>query len=84
MAFPSVERLTNDVTFAEEHWEYKFVFLETRKIRIVMDKRKKYILAPPLPPKIMLVWRSSAGSPLPTDATIVSISNWEAETSLVR
>ena len=34
-----------------------------------------FILAPPLPPKMMSVWRSNEGSLLPTGAIMVSMGN---------
>ena len=39
------------------------------------DTVKEFILAPPLPPKMMSVWRSNEGSLLPTGAIMVSMGN---------
>ena len=39
------------------------------------QSRNLFTLAPPLPPKMMSVWRSNVRSLLPTRATTVSIGN---------
>ena len=61
------------------------LLLRLRPITIIMEQsRNLFILAPPLPPKMMSVCRSNAGSLLPTGSTMISIGNWVVEASLVR
>ena len=52
------------------------LILGLRPITILLiQSRNLFTLAPPLPPKMMLVWRSNAGSLLPTGAIMVSMGN---------
>ena len=52
------------------------ISLRLRPITIHLIKaRNLFILAAPLPPEMMSVWRSNAGSLLPTGATMVSMGN---------
>ena len=45
------------------------------KLIFLIQSRNLFILVPPLPPKVMSVWRSNAGSLLPTGAIMVSMGN---------
>ena len=53
----------------------KYMILTSRDVWGIYLSRNLFILATPLPPKMISVCRSKAGSLLPTGTTMVSIDN---------
>ena len=66
-----------DLAVNEGKTKYMLSTCSYRPITILMrQSRNLFTLAPPLPPKMLSVWRSNVGSLLPTGPTMVSIGNW--------
>ena len=82
-AFSAIERESTKMAMAVNESKAKSMLSTSRNLRsidpqitiLLIQSRNLFILAPPIPAKMMSIGRSNAGSLLPSGATVVSISN---------
>ena len=75
-AFSAIERESTKVGLAVNEGKTKYMFSISRDVIDLIESRNLFNLAPLLPPKMMSVWRSSAGSLLPTPVLLYGAEAW--------